>query len=344
LHGAMIPEKKYPMIALGAFLALLTSVHILIFQKLSPRVVLEELYYIPILFGALRFGLKGALLTYLFASFSYLPFFFGLWSVTLWDLIDRALHLLFSALFAFLAGYLVDRDRKMRKQAELDLSLRNIGQAASAIVHDLKNPLITILGYARRIREQKGNPVEAARTIFESAENMQKIVSDVLDFSRPVQLELGEKDARELFDQVIDSCKTKAEQAGVTISKNIPEKPMRIKVDALQLQRALVNLINNAIEASGRGQDVVIAMTTRKSRLAIMIKDQGPGMDGETLENIFVPFYTKKAGGTGLGMAIVKKIIDGHKGNIRIESYQGKGTTVTIDLPYNASMGGKKEQ
>lgn len=327
-------KKKYHIITIGTFLAILTLIHIIVFQKLSPRVVLEELYYIPILFGALQFGLKGSLLTWLFASLLYLPFFFGSWSLTILDFVDRSLHILFSFVFAFLAGYFIDRDRRMRKQAELDLSLRNIGQTATTIVHDLKNPLITILGYSKRIMEQKGNPNEAAKIIFESAENMQRIVNDVLDFSRPVQLELKDEDIRNVIKEALESCKAKAEDKGITLSVDIPEIPVRALIDGFNMQRALVNLINNAIEASDRGKNVRINMVAKKNHLVIMIKDHGSGMDKETLENIFVPFYTKKAGGTGLGMAIVKKIIDGHKGKIFIESQLARGTEVKIELPY----------
>jgi len=333
-------SKNNHIFALGAFLTLLTLAHVLIFKQLSPRVVLEELYYLPIFFGALRFGLKGALLTYLFASLLYLPFFFGPWSSAYLDLVDRALHLLFSALFAFLAGYLVDRDRRMKKQEQQDRSLKGIGQAATAIVHDLKNPLITVLGYARRIREQKGNPVEAAQTIFESAENMQKIVHDVLDFSKPVQLALKEEDVGDIVRRAVDFCKTKAEQVGVTLSAEIPEQPIGVEMDRFQVQRALVNLINNSIEASGNGQSVAVSVMPEKKSLRIVIKDNGAGMESETIENIFTPFYTRKSGGTGLGMSIAKKIIDSHHGKINVSSKTGKGTAVTIGLPYNPAVDG----
>jgi len=330
-------RKNNHIIALGVFLTMLTLAHVLIFKQLSPRVVLEELYYIPIFFGALRFGLKGALLTYLFASLLYLPFFFGPWSLTYLDLVDRALHLLFSAFFAFLAGYLVDRDRRMQKQAQQDRSLKGIGQAATTIVHDLKNPLITILGYSRRIREQKGNPVEAAQTIYESAENMQKIVHDVLDFSKPPQLALNEGDMVDIVRQTVSLCKTKAKQTGVTLSADIHDQQTRVEMDGFQMQRALVNLINNAIEAPGNGQSVAVSVIPGKNSLRIAIKDNGAGMDSETAENIFTPFYTRKRGGTGLGMSIAKKIIDSHHGRINVSSKTGKGTAVTIELPYKSA-------
>jgi signal transduction histidine kinase len=312
------------------------------FSGAVSHVVLEELYYIPIFWGALRFGLQGAILVYLFASLSYLPFFFGQWSLTNLDLLDRVLHLLFSALFAFLTGYLIERDRKMRKQAAEDRSLRGIGQAATAIVHDLKNPLISILGFARRIREGKGNPVEAADIISSSAENMQRIVHDVLDFSKPLQLTYIEEDMGCIVRQAVDLCKTKAEDAQVNLLIDIPELPMAVEVDRFQVQRALVNLINNAIEASNSEQGVTISVNCGKSSLNIVIQDHGAGMDAGIIENIFTPFYTRKRGGTGLGMPIAKKIIDNHHGRITVNSRSGRGTVVTVEFPRFTPMDRKR--
>jgi signal transduction histidine kinase len=328
-------RRNNHIIALGAFLTLLTFAHVLIFKQLSPRVVLEELYYIPILFGALRFGLKGALLTYLFASLLYLPFFFGAWSLTYLDLVDRALHLLFSALFAFLAGLFVERVKRQQKELERNRYLANLGHVAATIVHDLKNPLITILGFARRIQEGKGNIDTAAEAITESAQNMQKIVNNVLDFSKPTKLELKKNDVRNTLIAASESCRTKAEDKGITLIIDIPDSPVYSVIDEFNLQRALINLINNAIEASDSDQDVKISLAVKKEKLLIRVEDQGSGMDDETLENIFFPFYSKKSSGTGLGMAIAKKIIDGHQGRIIVKSQTGKGTTVEIELPYN---------
>jgi signal transduction histidine kinase len=325
--------KKYLIAAIGFFPALLTVAHVLIFRNLSPHVVLEELYYIPIFLAALRYGLKGALATFLFASLLYLPFFGEHWSPTYPDLIDRVLHLIFSGLFALLAGYLIDRDRKMQQQAEQDRSLRGVGQAATAIVHDLRNPLVTIQGFAQRIREKKGDPVQAAQTICESAENMQRIVYDVLDFARPMQLARQEEEVGHLLRQSVDFCATKAKAAGVELTAELPDRPLPIVVDRIQVERALVNLINNAVEASARGQRVVVSVVPRADSLRIVIRDQGAGMDSETVKTIFTPFYTRKSGGTGLGMSIAKRIVDSHAGRLTVRSRPGRGTTVTVELP-----------
>ena len=90
---------------------------------------------------------------------------------------------------------------------------------------------------------------------------------------------------------------------------------------------------NNAIEASNRGEMVEVRAEASKNRFVIRIKDYGGGMDSEMLENVFIPFYTKKSSGTGLGMAIAKKIIEAHQGSIRIDSREHSGTEVIVDLP-----------
>jgi signal transduction histidine kinase len=102
------------------------------------------------------------------------------------------------------------------------------------------------------------------------------------------------------------------------------------------MERALVNLVNNSIEASGKGQSVMVSVIQGRNNLIIRIADKGLGMDKETLENIFTPFYTKKKEGTGLGMPIAKKVIESHKGKIHIDSKLGVGTEVRIELPYKS--------
>ena len=116
--------------------------------------------------------------------------------------------------------------------------------------------------------------------------------------------------------------------------KDLPPEPVRVTYDVFLFERALVNLIDNAIDASTRGQTVVIAAIPGLESVMIGVKDQGSGMDKETLDSVFLPFYTKKMNGTGVGMAIIKKIIEEHGGTIRMESRPGRGTRIKVYLPY----------
>lgn len=338
----MTDRKHYYKIVIVVLSVLITVLHFLLFKQQAPYVVLEELYYIPLLFGALMFGMKGAILTYLIVSVAYVPFFYGGWATGVVGIFDRGLHLIFSGFFALLAGFFVERLKRQQKEVERNRYLSNLGQIAATIVHDLKNPLITILGFARRIREGKGNIDTAAEAIAESAEKMQRIVHDVLDFSKPVQMELREEDMRYIVRLASEACKAKAEEKGVTLVVDAPDIPITLAIDRFNLLRALANIINNAIEASDKGQNVVIAVATKKRSIVIIIRDHGAGMDRETLDNIFVPFYSRKSGGTGLGMAIAKKIVEAHKGRILIDSQPRKGTELTVEIPYKLEAEEKK--
>jgi signal transduction histidine kinase len=299
--------------------------------------VLEELYYIPLLLASMKFGLKGAILTYALVSTLYISHIATVWTGTTITLINKLQHLLFSGVFAFLAGFFVDRERKHRKQLEKEQYLAGIGKVATTIVHDLKNPLITILGFAKRIKEKKGNMDNAVQAILDSAENMQRIVDDVLDFAKPARLALEEEDVRIVVSRASQTCLTKAQEKNIKLMSHMPTNPAKTAIDAFQMERALVNLICNAIDASGTGEAINILLSHGQDYLAIRIRDHGVGMDKETIKNMFTPFYSNKNNGTGLGMPIAQKIIEAHQGDIFIDSEPDIGTEVTIKLPYKTS-------
>ncbi len=328
-----VKGKRYWILITSAAV-LISVLHFHLFTRHLPLVVFEELYYIPLFLGAFWFGFRGALAVYVLVSLLYLPFFFGDGTNSVLSLADKVLHLVFSGVFTFTTALFVDHERKRRQEAEREKYLAGIGQAATTIVHDLKNPLIAILGLGQRIQEGKVNIDAAAQVIMNSAWSMERIVNDVLDFARPIRLELKEEDVRAIVSRVYDLSATKAEEKGVFLPLELPAESVPVVMDGEQMQRALINLFNNAIEASDPGQKVVLTVTDAKSHLNIRIKDHGSGMDKEALEKIFTPFFTTKKGGTGLGLPIVKKIIEAHKGTIRVESEQGTGTEVRIELPH----------
>jgi two-component system, NtrC family, sensor histidine kinase HydH len=333
MRKMMMPQNRLPAIAVAVITLFITYLHYLSTGAgHALHNIYRELYYIPVLLGALAYGLKGAALSYLFVFALYIPYVIMTWPGTLINETNRLLPLLLQGLFAFIAGYLVDREKTQRTQLEKNRHLTEIGRIAAVIVHDLKNPLIAILGFAERIREGKGKTDTAVRVIIDSAEKMQKIVNGVLDFAGPIQLNRKEEDIRNIVKRGVDSCRMKAEQRGVVVSTDLPPAPVNMSVDSFHMERALVNIITNAIEASARDQSVVLNMTSNKGIITIRIKDQGSGMDAVTLEKIFTPFYTKKSSGSGLGMPIAKKVIDGHRGKIQISSKPGQGTEITIVL------------
>ena len=330
----MKTNKAYYIVAIAVSTLLITYLHYSTNETIHAlHDIYRQLYYIPLVIGALVFGLRGAILSYMFVSLLYLPYMAGTWTGEILFESKRILYLLFSGIFSFLAGYLIDRDTRRKKEMEKERYLAGLGQVSSAIVHDLKNPLVTIEGFARRLQQGKGDSNTAIQAIVDSAKVMKSIVHDVLDFAKPIQLELKEEDAAQVIKKAGELCAGKAEERDVKLSLNIPDVPLSMYLDNVRMQRALANIISNAIEASGRGQDVAVSADRKEDSLLITIKDVGAGMDKEARESLFIPFFTKKSTGTGLGMPIAKKIIEGHKGEISIKSQMAKGTEVIISLP-----------
>jgi two-component system, NtrC family, sensor histidine kinase HydH len=330
-----INRSKLYIIIIGVSTLAISWIHYTISTDLAPlHSIFMDLYYIPVLLGALIFGLRGAMITYTSVVFLYFPYIVIIWRIKTLFLAEDLLHTVFFGVFAFVAGFLVDRERRYRRQLEKDAYLAALGRTTAAIAHDLRNPLMVIAALAKRIKERKGNTESAIETIIKTAQNMHKIVDSTLDFAKPLQLSLQEEDIIEVIKNVLDLCQTKAERHGINISVNLSPEPLHIAIDIFHIERALMNLIDNAIDASVRNGTIVITAYPGKEYIIIRIKDQGSGMTLETIENIFMPFYTTKTNGTGIGMAITKKIIDHHLGIIDIDSKPGRGTEITIELPY----------
>ena len=248
-------QKEYASLLIIVFVSIITYLHYSTLPEIySLHNVYKEFYYIPIFLGALSFGLRGTLLIYLCVFVFELPFVMEGWTGAFASEVSKLFHLGLQGLFAIFAGYLADRERKMREQSEKERYLAKIGQVATAIVHDLKNPLITILGYSKRIKDKKGNDDEAINIVMDSALTMQKIVNDVLDFSKSLQLTLKQEDMREIIAKACQFCEAKASGEGVNLVTKLPASPVHMEIDSFHMEKALINLVNNAIEASGKGQ------------------------------------------------------------------------------------------
>lgn len=295
--------------------------------------VYMELYYIPLLLGAVVFGMQGALLTYLFTSAIYFACAYSGLSGTVPSAIEISVHLLVSVAFAMLAGFLVDRERRRRQQLKKQMSLAGLGQSVASVVHDLKSPLMTIMAFVGRAKEGKGDLKAAMEMINYSAQNMDRAVRGILDFAKPIEIAPTNQDVRDLADRVCGQCTLKAEEVGVGLVKDLSEEPVMAAIDVFCMERALANLVNNAIEASQSGQHVAVSVRKHDDKVVIKVTDYGQGMDKETLANTFTPFYSKKSAGTGLGMAITKKIVEEHAGKITIRSRPGVGTEIVVTLP-----------
>jgi PAS domain S-box-containing protein len=234
------------------------------------------------------------------------------------------------------------RTKSLEERVKHSEKLAILGEMAAVMAHEIRNPLNSIAGFSQLLQSRVG---EADRNrkyvdiIVSEAFRVDTLISDILDFAHQKKTIWSEVNLAPLIDKVIDAKKARAEEKHTQLVKNIAGALPAIQGDAVRLERVILNLTNNAIEAINDGGRIEIAAAEKINPdgpgVELIVSDNGCGIPPENLGAIFKPFFTTKQAGTGLGMAIIQKIIEEHQGNISVESETGKGTKFTLFLPLN---------
>ncbi|MCX6160402.1 MAG: ATP-binding protein [Ignavibacteriae bacterium] len=232
-----------------------------------------------------------------------------------------------------------------QEQLQSAEKLASIGQLAAGVAHEINNPLGTILLYTSLLKKELSvklnNPqsIEDLDLIAEETNRCKNIVSNLLNFARQGKLKLADVDIYDMVNSIIKTVRIKPEFKGISISIESLLDDSVLKGDSDQLKQVFLNIINNACEAleDREVKKVNISLSRGDSFITITVTDSGCGIPKDNMNKLFTPFFTtKKMGkGTGLGLPIVYGIIKMHKGDIRVLSEIGTGTTITIKLPVN---------
>ncbi len=227
----------------------------------------------------------------------------------------------------------------LQQQVRLKENLAALGEMSAGIAHEFKNSLATISGYSQMI--EIVGPDEGkvfARKIHNETRFLARIVNDFLNLSRPLQLVAAPVKIGELVEECFKEVKERGTFPDVTLEMD-GDFPVT-EVDSTLLRKAFANLLLNGCEAiletGGRGRLRVSARREAGKNGPVVrmeFQDDGPGISPENLERVFIPFFTTKDAGTGLGLALVHKIIVHHDGAIRVECAPGKGATFVLTLP-----------
>lgn len=229
------------------------------------------------------------------------------------------------------------------ENSQLALRLRErdrlaaIGEMAAGLAHEIRNPLGAIKGAAEYLEPSRGpksDDAELLQVIVDEANRLNSVVSQFLDYARPFRAELKTADLNEVVQKTAKLVEAKGSTVPLVLDLD-PDLPTT-EVDAEQLKQVILNLVLNGIEATGdRGSPITI--TTRyvkdRERVEIAVVDRGSGIAPETIDHLFIPFFTTKPKGTGLGLAVCQRIVNNHGGDIRVESQLGQGTKFTVRLP-----------
>lgn len=295
-----------------------------------------ELYFLPIVLAGFWFGIRAALATSLGITVCYTPYIAMHWQgFSLIDF-DRILSLALYNFSAIIIGVLKEREAIASEKLFKIESLAAMGKSLAAVAHDIKTPLVVIGGFARRLQKKfaKDDPNhEKLNIIIQETEHLEKMMHNMLDFSKPLALHLSTGDINEIVEESTAIVAEKAQKKEVTIDhKFSPDLPL-IAFDATRIKEVIVNLAMNAVEESPEGGIVTLCTSDADSGVTIDVADCGSGLPPELRTQVFDPFFTTKKEGTGLGLAIVKKIVEAHKGSMELIDNSPKGVIFRVVLP-----------
>jgi signal transduction histidine kinase len=226
---------------------------------------------------------------------------------------------------------------RLQKKAHENDRMKDLGVMSAQVAHEIRNPLGGIRGFASllfRDLEKEPHLQEMAAAIIDGTKALEKLVAGILHYARPIQLQPESKDLGALIKEVAKFVKVDpAFPPSVKIALHIPNDPILAPVDAAAFKSALLNLIFNAIQAMPNGGEVTLSLIKLEGCCQIGVTDTGIGMDSDTFDHLFSPFFTTKKRGNGLGLVETEKIIKAHRGTIDVRSQPLKGSTFTITLP-----------
>ena len=219
-------------------------------------------------------------------------------------------------------------------------TLAALGEMAATVAHEIRNPLGGIAGFATLLERgfAAGDPKrQLVEKISQGVARLDRIVSSLLTYTRPLALELRPERLEAVVEEVVALFAADTAPDGIELRRQYPDQGTVCRVDPDQLQQVVMNLLRNAHQAmpDGGAVEIRIYRAQREGRptAVVQVRDAGVGMDAEVLDKLFTPFFSTKEEGTGLGLVISKKIVDGHGGCIRATSEVGAGTSFFIELP-----------
>jgi signal transduction histidine kinase len=209
------------------------------------------------------------------------------------------------------------------------------GELSATLAHEIKNPLNAISVAAAYLRENyRGKLInEFIKIIQSEATRINKLTTNLLNFAKPQNPEPATSDINELVKETASLLKQESIENNVAIEINKDADIPPFNFDYNQIKQVLLNLIINAFDAVESGGKIKIQTSTSNGKVLLVVEDNGKGISGEDLKNIFNPFFTTKTRGTGLGLAISKKIAKEHGGDLQIENKPSKGSRFTLMLP-----------
>lgn len=325
-------------------------------QKVYQHIFYRELYFLPLILAGFWFGLRGGLVTSLSITALYLPFTLMHWQGFSPDDFDKLLEILFFNIMALGLGFLADRSKAEEKaRTEAEHMAREQAESAnrlksdflSIISHELRTPLVSIIGYndllldgvAGKLTEDQ---LDALQKIDKNLKKLLELINAILELSQieAKSIELKAIKVSELIEEVKSETQGICEQSGLNFVWNVEPELLTLRTDSVKLKVVLKNLVSNAVKFTEKGS-VAVDAHRQNGGVEISVIDTGIGIEQGALPLIFEPFrqvenpLTRRHGGVGLGLYIVRRLLELLHGTINVESEVGRGSTFRVWIPTN---------
>ncbi|MEN6332439.1 MAG: ATP-binding protein [Smithella sp.] len=227
--------------------------------------------------------------------------------------------------------------RQLEKEAVKNRHLTSIASLAAGVAHEIRNPLSSLKGFAVYFRERLAGDEEdqeMADIMIAEVERLNRVISQLIEFARPLQLKREKTDFPDLIQHTLGLIAADAKNNHVNITTDMASNLPPVEVDSDKVKQVLLNIFLNSLAAMKDGGSLKIRLAPGANSVDVIVSDTGTGIEKADLPHIYDPYFTSKPAGTGLGLAVVQKIMEAHGGTINVESTGGEGTTVTLIFPY----------
>ncbi len=286
--------------------------------------------------AALWYGARGGLITSVIIDFLLIPHLFVNWGSHVNSLWAILLEIPTLNLTGLVAGYLKDREMERRMELKEISQLGSLRGTYTFVAHEMKNIGISIHGFAKLIKRKTGPSEDVVRflgIIERESQRIERLAKGMLHISKNSVLRREKFNPKKFLEDVVTITREMASIKEVEFHGEIEEDLSPVWFDSDRMKEVLVNLAQNAIQATPPGGRVTLKASGNGENVKIQVTDTGNGIPPANLDKIFSPFFTTKADGNGIGLAVSKEVVEAHGGKIEVHSSEGVGTRFTIILP-----------
>jgi len=249
------------------------------------------------------------------------------------------------SLGALLTLHDLESVREIESELEVSRRMASIGRLTAGVGHEVKNPINAIVVHLELLRNkvQAGDDALRHLDIIQSEiRRLDRVVQTLVDFSRPVELQLRDQDLRSVVSSVLMLASAELQTRGISVESQVPARPVFSRVDADLLEQALLNIVINGAQAMASGGPLEVRLTEDSRWASILVRDHGEGIPDEIRARIFDLYFTTKKEGSGIGLAMTYRIVQMHHGQIDVQSKPGSGTTFVLRLPLISAGSGQR--